>query len=79
MLLSIGNRLRFEFDLFIHVRTMLTRIAEMRRVAVGRRAIARMDARMLSDIGLSHGDALAEISRRPWDVAPKAGLVLRDI
>jgi len=33
-----------------------------------RRALARLDARMLEDIGVSAEAAAAEASRAPWDV-----------
>jgi len=33
-----------------------------------RRALARLDARALSDIGLSRADAAAEAARPVWDV-----------
>jgi uncharacterized protein YjiS (DUF1127 family) len=71
MLLSAGLRLRFEFDVSRRLRGVIARIAEMRHAVEGRRAIARMDARMLSDIGLSHGEALDEIGRRPWDTGKR--------
>ena len=71
MLLSIGSRLRFDLDVFRSAQALICYVAEMRQAVSGRRAIARMDDRMLSDIGLSHGDAQAEISRRPWDVSAK--------
>ncbi|WP_026439984.1 DUF1127 domain-containing protein [Acidocella facilis] len=47
------------------------RIMRMRNVIVGRRAIMRMDARMLGDIGLSHAEALEEVNRKPWDDTPR--------
>ncbi|MBU6449131.1 MAG: DUF1127 domain-containing protein [Rhodospirillales bacterium] len=42
----------------------------MHQMIEGRRAIARMDARMLADIGLSRADAEEEMRRRPWDNKP---------
>ncbi|WP_085891918.1 DUF1127 domain-containing protein [Roseovarius litorisediminis] len=33
-----------------------------------RRALARLDAASLQDIGLSHDEAQIEAHRRPWDV-----------
>jgi uncharacterized protein YjiS (DUF1127 family) len=51
----------------VFVSDLSRRVAEIRRVIEGRRAIARMDARMLADIGLSRSAALEEINRRPWD------------
>jgi|GEM_PF-6740289 uncharacterized protein YjiS (DUF1127 family) len=50
---------------------MARRVAEMRRAVEGRRAIARMDARMLADIGLSRAEAVEEVSRKPWDTGPR--------
>jgi uncharacterized protein YjiS (DUF1127 family) len=35
-----------------------------------RRQLAGMDDRMLSDIGISRADALAEYERAPWDLGP---------
>lgn len=39
------------------------------RAAQTRRQLAAMDDRMLSDIGISRLDALAEAGRAPWDLA----------
>jgi uncharacterized protein YjiS (DUF1127 family) len=36
-----------------------------------RRHLAEMDARMLSDIGISRAEALDEAARAPWDLAPR--------
>lgn len=52
-------------------RRLTASLAEMRRMIEGRRAIARMDARMLSDIGMSRADAEEEVRRKPWDTAPR--------
>ena len=73
MLLSIGGgrRARFGFFRNLRLRAVIARLSEMRRAVEGRRAIARMDARMLADIGLSHGEAIEEASRRPWDTAQR--------
>jgi uncharacterized protein YjiS (DUF1127 family) len=71
MLMSIGHKIRFESSFLGQVWAVAARIAEMRHAVEGRRAIARMDGRMLSDIGLSRGEALEEVSRRPWDTGPK--------
>jgi uncharacterized protein YjiS (DUF1127 family) len=79
MLLSIGGRLRLEIDLFTQARLLMAWVAQMRRAAIGRRAIAQMDDRMLSDVGLSRAEASVEINRRPWDITPKARQGLRDI
>lgn len=53
------------------VRLLPQRLREMRHAVEGRRALAAMDARMLADIGISPGEAAEEISRRPWDTAPR--------
>jgi uncharacterized protein YjiS (DUF1127 family) len=68
MLLTAGRRLRFEFDFLGRGRAVIAWLKEVHHAVEGRRAIARMDARMLSDIGLSHGEARHEISRLPWDI-----------
>jgi uncharacterized protein YjiS (DUF1127 family) len=70
MLLLIGNRFRFHYDFFKSARALRARLIQMREAAIGRRQIAKMDDRMLADIGLSRADALMEINRRPWDAAP---------
>jgi uncharacterized protein YjiS (DUF1127 family) len=36
-----------------------------------RRHLAEMDARMLSDIGISRCEALEEAARAPWDLVPR--------
>ncbi len=77
MLLTIGNRFRFHYDFFKSARALRARLVQMREAAIGRRQIAKMDDRMLADIGLSRAEASMEINRRPWDVAPKARLGLR--
>jgi len=46
------------------------RFGAMRQAMSGRRALARMDARMLADIGLSQSEAAFEMNRKPWDTAP---------
>ena len=45
-------------------------LAAMYHALVTRRQLARLDDRMLKDIGLSRADALAEAARAPWDVGP---------
>ena len=48
--------------------------AWLRRVldaAESRRQLAEMDARMLSDIGISRAEALDEAARAPWDLTPR--------
>lgn len=52
------------------VRRLPVRLMEICRIIEGRRAIAQMDARMLSDIGLSKADAKEEVRRKPWDTRP---------
>jgi len=42
----------------------------MLRAIVTRRQLARMDDRMLKDIGISRAEALAEAGRAPWDIGP---------
>jgi len=42
----------------------------MRQAMASRRALARMDDRMLADIGLSQSEAAFEMNRKPWDTAP---------
>lgn len=42
----------------------------MLRTISTRRQLARMDDRMLRDIGLSRSEALAEADRAPWDIDP---------
>ena len=44
-----------------HLRAMATAMRT-------RRMLARLDDRMLSDIGISRADALEEAGRVPWDV-----------
>ena len=36
----------------------------------GRRLLARMDDRMLADIGVSRSEAQREATRAPWDLEP---------
>jgi uncharacterized protein YjiS (DUF1127 family) len=49
---------------------MIDFLARAIRAIESRRRLAEMDDRMLSDIGISRLDALAEAGRRPWDVTP---------
>ena len=53
------------------LRLCLHRLRAIRAAVQSRRALATMDARMLSDIGLSRTEAEAEINRKPWDIAPR--------
>jgi uncharacterized protein YjiS (DUF1127 family) len=48
----------------------LARLRAITHAIEGRRALARMDARMLSDIGISSCQAAHEINRKPWDITP---------
>jgi uncharacterized protein YjiS (DUF1127 family) len=70
MLLSLKSPLRLG-DPILPFRLALHRLEEMRVAIAGRRAIARMDARMLSDIGLSPSEAMEEINRKPWDITTR--------
>lgn len=45
-------------------------LAAMYEAIVTRRQLARLDDRMLKDLGLSRADALAEAARAPWDLGP---------
>lgn len=47
------------------------RLGEMLRAIRTRRQLARMDDRMLKDIGLSRAEALAEAGRAPWNLDPR--------
>ena len=40
------------------------------RAVVTRRALLELEPRLLADIGLTRGEALAEAARAPWDVVP---------
>jgi uncharacterized protein YjiS (DUF1127 family) len=53
------------------LRHCFERVRAMRHAVRERRALAMMDARMLSDIGLSRAEAETEINRKPWDIAPR--------
>jgi uncharacterized protein YjiS (DUF1127 family) len=48
----------------------LAPLVAMLEAARTRRCLARLDERMLQDIGLSRADALAEAERAPWDLGP---------
>lgn len=41
------------------------------RVVQTRRTLLEMDARMLKDIGITHGQAIEEARRAPWDIAAR--------
>jgi len=47
---------------------------EVLRVIVTRRQLREMDDRMLSDIGITRAEALAEAERAPWDTGPRGAL-----
>jgi uncharacterized protein YjiS (DUF1127 family) len=70
-MLLYRHRILPDIDFSGRLRLAVTRIADMRRAIEGRRAISLMDARMLSDIGLSRNEALHEVNRRPWDTTPR--------
>ena len=53
------------------LRHFAARVRAVRKVMQERRALAAMDPRMLSDIGLSRAESEAEINRKPWDIAPR--------
>ncbi len=55
------------------IAALLGRVALMARVASERRALSRLDADRLNDIGLSAGRADAEAARPFWE-APRARL-----
>ncbi len=59
---SLASRLVFMF------RTGPDWISRARRVTAERRALGRMDDRMLADIGFSQASAKNEAERRFWDL-----------
>lgn len=48
-------------------------LAWMLRAVATRRQLARLDDRMLKDIGITRAEALAEAGRAPWDLGPRRG------
>ncbi len=54
-----------------HVRAIPRRVLWALEVWRTRRILAELDARQLKDIGISRGEAQAEIARAPWDVAQR--------
>jgi uncharacterized protein YjiS (DUF1127 family) len=70
-MLLYRHRILPYIDVTGRLRALTARIADIRQAVEGRRAISLMDARMLSDIGLSRSEALQEINRRPWDTTPR--------
>ncbi len=51
------------------VSVTISRLRLMALAVEGRRCLARMDERMLSDIGISPGQAQHEMARLPWDIS----------
>lgn len=51
-------------------RAFRARLASMRRAAETRRELGTLNARLLSDIGVSRAEAAREAERWPWDTAP---------
>ncbi|QFT57289.1 hypothetical protein FIU94_00510 [Sulfitobacter sp. THAF37] len=49
-------------------RSFLARLSGFAALARSRRALARLDAEALRDIGLSRAEAQREARRAPWDV-----------
>jgi uncharacterized protein YjiS (DUF1127 family) len=60
---------RLHFDR-ARVRGFAEFLSRMAQAIETRRQLAEMDQRMLSDIGISRADALAEYERAPWDLGP---------
>jgi uncharacterized protein YjiS (DUF1127 family) len=52
-------------------RSLLGQFRSMLHAIESRRHLAEMDARMLSDIGISRCEALEEAARAPWDLVPR--------
>ncbi|SUE43939.1 DUF1127 domain-containing protein [Roseomonas gilardii] len=50
------------------VRQFLDVLARIHHAIESRRQLAEMDDRMLSDIGISRGEALTEAARPAWDM-----------
>jgi hypothetical protein len=44
------------------------------RIVQTRRTLLEMDARMLKDIGITHGQAVDEARRAPWDISARSRL-----
>jgi uncharacterized protein YjiS (DUF1127 family) len=65
--LVFAPRRRMPFRLSWHRAVQTVRVSL--RTIMTRRGLAEMDARMLSDIGVSRADAARECSRTFWDVA----------
>ena len=54
----------------ISLSDLLHRVAEMGATRRQRRALARLDAAALADIGITAAQAMTEARRPVWDVAP---------
>lgn len=54
----------------ISLAALLRQVAAMRAARRQRRALARLDAAALSDIGITTAQARAEARRPAWDVTP---------
>jgi uncharacterized protein YjiS (DUF1127 family) len=52
------------------VRGLVRLLSRIGQAIETRRQLAEMDDRMLSDIGISRADALAEYERASWDLGP---------
>ena len=52
-------------------RGALSRLLLAYRTVVSRPKLLEMEAQMLKDIGITHGQAVQEARRMPWDVAPR--------
>lgn len=52
------------------LRVAVARFMAARRAVETRQALLEMDQRMLSDIGVTHAQAVEEARRAPWDLAP---------
>ena len=51
--------------------SLARRMALMLEAWRSRHILAELDARLLKDIGISRGEAQAEIARAPWDFEPR--------
>jgi uncharacterized protein YjiS (DUF1127 family) len=45
-------------------------VAQALRTMLTRRDLAELEPRLLEDIGVNRGEAIAEAARAPWDLAP---------
>lgn len=60
--------LEIAFGASAHRPSVIARLAAMLAVARQRRALAKLDAHLLCDIGVSRGEALEEARLPAWDV-----------